>query len=214
MPRRISLCAVVLMVAGAWCSAAHAQQTLTFSDADLHFMALTAESGAGEVELGQLAATRAASDAVRRFGQRMVTDHSAATAQLRQLAQQKGVILPLAPSPQTRATYDRLATMSGGEFDRTYIVEMVNQHDRTVGNFEAASQTARDPDLRTWVIATLPVVREHQRLARELNGFLAAQPPPAALPATVVVVPPMPEPLWCAGTWRLAGGSNFGTCPR
>jgi hypothetical protein len=83
-----------------------------------------------------------------------------------------------------------------------------------VGNFEAASQTARDPDLRAWAIATLPVVREHQRLARELNGFLAAQPPPAALPAAVVVVPPTPKLLWCAGTWRLAGGSNFGTCSR
>lgn len=59
----------------------------------------------------------------------------------------------------------------------------------------------------------LPVLREHQRLARQLGGLLAA-PAPAALPAAVVIVPPVPEPLWCGGAWKLAAGSNFTVCPR
>jgi hypothetical protein len=72
---------------------------------------------------------------------------------------------------------------------------------------------ARDQDLRAWAVAMLPVLREHQRLARQLSGLLA-QATPAALPAAVVVVPPAPQPPWCGGAWSLKAGSNFSICPR
>src|SRR3954453_6181141 len=61
---------------------------------DRKFMDTAAQGGMAEVELGQLAQQNAQSQQVKDFGQRMVTDHSKANDQLKQLAAQKGVSLP------------------------------------------------------------------------------------------------------------------------
>src|SRR5262245_63237502 len=58
---------------------------------DRGFIQKAAAGGKAEVELGKLAQSKASSDAVKQFGQRMVTDHGAANQELMQLAQGKGV---------------------------------------------------------------------------------------------------------------------------
>src|SRR5262245_17104172 len=108
----ISAVAVLLCTAGA--SSSQAQVTRV-TDADRSFMTAAAEGGAAEVALGRLAATRAANQAVRQFGERMIADHGAANAQLQALATAKGVDLPREPGIQQRATYERLAALSGQE---------------------------------------------------------------------------------------------------
>jgi putative membrane protein len=57
--------------------------------ADTKFVKEAADGGMAEVELGQLAASKASSDDVKKFGQRMVDDHGKANDQLKQLASQK-----------------------------------------------------------------------------------------------------------------------------
>jgi predicted outer membrane protein len=61
--------------------------------ADTRFMKAAAEGGLAEVALGQLAVEKASSGDVKKFGQRMVDDHSKANEQLKQLAAQKNVRL-------------------------------------------------------------------------------------------------------------------------
>lgn len=60
---------------------------------DLAFMNEAAPGGMAEVELGRLATKQAASKEVKQFAERMITDHSKAGEELKQLAQQKKVIL-------------------------------------------------------------------------------------------------------------------------
>src|ERR1700746_3382597 len=68
------------------------QGSLTASDDK--FVKDAAEGGLAEVELGKLAAEKGASTDVKAFGQRMVTDHSKANDELKQIAGAKGVDLP------------------------------------------------------------------------------------------------------------------------
>ncbi len=65
------------------------------SSADREFVRKAAEGGLAEVELGQLATEKASSQDVKQFGQRMVSDHSQANTQLKEIAAQKGVTLPM-----------------------------------------------------------------------------------------------------------------------
>ena len=216
MVRRIAVCAAVAMLGLAWTSAGEAQ----LSNGDRAFILEAADGGAMEVSLGRLAAGRAASDAVRQFGQRMVADHGAANAQLGALAARKGVALPAEPGQRNRAMQDQLASRAGWDFDRAYMLEMVRDHDEDVSAFERALPAIQDPELRAWVAQTLPTLREHRRLAHETNALVAAVPGrtpavgamPSALPAAAVVVTPA-EP-WCQGGWRSGQGTNFGTCGR
>src|SRR5262245_20338055 len=200
--------AVLALVVGSFAGAA-AQTGV--SAADRAFILKAADGGVTEVELGRLAASGATSGAVRQFGQRMVTDHGAANAQLQALAASKGVALQSTPGPEHRTTLDRLST-ERGDFDRAYMQEMVKDHDKDVAEFQRASQTIQDPNLRAWVNQTLPTLLAHQRMAREISGLLAQGVSPSALPAAVGVTRRVAP--WCQGAWDVVQGSNFGECRR
>jgi putative membrane protein len=187
---------------------------------DRGFMLEAASGGMAEVELGRLAAQRAASDAVRQFGQRMMTDHGAANQELMQLAQRRGVALPQQPDTKHRATMDRLATVHGAQFDQAYMTEMVKDHQDDAAVFEREVREGQDPEVRAWASKVLATVREHQRLAGDIHSRIAQAPVavvpvPAASPATTVttittttaVVPP-----FCGGAYIPGMGTNFGAC--
>ena len=53
-----------------------------------------AVGGMAEVQLGQMAQQKAQSADVKAFGNRMVTDHSKANDELKQLATTKGLAMP------------------------------------------------------------------------------------------------------------------------
>jgi putative membrane protein len=58
---------------------------------DRNFIVKAAKGGGEEVELGRLAQAKASSDAVKKFGPRMVEDHGGANKELMCLAANKGV---------------------------------------------------------------------------------------------------------------------------
>ena len=85
---------VVLVVAPAIAgpqSNVPSESASTLSAGDRKFLNEAADGGMAEVELGKLALQKAADAGVKKFGQRMVDDHSKANDQLRQLAAGKGV---------------------------------------------------------------------------------------------------------------------------
>ncbi len=149
-----------------------AHQTGALSAADSKFMHEAATGGMAEVEMGRLAADKASSADVKQFGQRMVTDHGKANDELKALAQQKNVTLPAALDAQHKPTVDRLSKLSGAAFDRAYMREMVNDHNKDVAAFKKESTSASDADLKAWAGKTLPTLQEHQTMAKEIDGKL------------------------------------------
>lgn len=71
---------------------------------DPTFVKSAAEGGLAEVELGKLARQKAASDDVKKFGQRMVDDHSKANDQLKDVASKKDITLPADLNARDQAT--------------------------------------------------------------------------------------------------------------
>lgn len=138
------------------------------SPADRQFMIKAAEGGKAEVELGQLAQEKASSPEVKEFGQRMVTDHSQANDQLKQVAAQKGVTLPDKLNAKDRATKARLEKLSGVAFDRAYMKDMVMDHAGDVREFKMEAKTAKDTDLKNFVSQTIPTLEDHLKQAKSI----------------------------------------------
>ena len=201
-----SLVAVALLALGGLAAA----QIQMVNNADRDFVSKAATGGVTEVELGRIAAIRAARPSVRSFGDRMVTDHSRGNAELAALAQSKGLPLPTALEPSQQAMRDRLSALSGPDFDRAYMSEMVRDHTEDIALFERAAEISADPDIKAWAARSLPMLRDHLALARQVNSEVVLGPAPvvvtpAALPAAILTP-------WCQGAYATSAGTNFGTC--
>ncbi|MBV8201429.1 MAG: DUF4142 domain-containing protein [Acidobacteria bacterium] len=137
---------------------------------DRSFVMAAARGGLAEVELGKLAASKATDPDVKSFGQRMVDDHSKANDKLRQVASQKGVPIPSDLDRKTRSELDRLAKLSGSEFDRTYVKMMVKDHVKDVAEFNREATRAHDSQVRQFVSETLPIIQDHLKMAKDLES--------------------------------------------
>jgi putative membrane protein len=135
---------------------------------DHHFVMEAAKGGMLEVQLGQIAADRGASDEVKRFGARMVVDHGKANDELEGLAASKGIVLPTELDAEHKAMVDEMSKLSGAELDRHYMAMMVEDHDKDVAAFEKEAKSGKDPEVKAWASATLPTLREHQRMAKDI----------------------------------------------
>src|SRR3954468_10396471 len=140
---------------------------------DQMFVMKAAKGGLAEVQLGQLAADKASSDEVKKFGQRMVTDHGKANDELKSLAQSKNITLPTDLDAKDKATHDRLSKLSGAAFDRAYMQAMLADHQKDVSEFRTESKSGSDPDVKAWAAKTLPTLEDHLKMARDTNGAVA-----------------------------------------
>jgi putative membrane protein len=159
---RIAMVALLVCLPGSFARA-------DLSDKDKAFVQSAAKGGMLEVTLGKLASEKATTDDAKKFGQQMVTDHSKANDQLQKLAQDKGVDLKDAESKATsegQEKTDKLSKLSGVAFDKSYIDDMVEDHEKDVKEFEDASSSAQDEDLKKWAGQTLPTLKEHLQMAK------------------------------------------------
>jgi putative membrane protein len=104
----------------------------------------------------------------------MVDDHSKANDELKSIAASKGITLPTSLSAKEQATYDRLTKLSGAEFDRAYMKDMVEDHVKDVAMFEKEAKNGKDADVKAFADKTLPTLREHLQMARDVNAKVNA----------------------------------------
>ena len=111
-----------------------------------------------EVEWGKLAAQNSQNADVKKFGNRMVTDHSKANSELMALAKEEGVSLPGAKAP------------GKWKSDKDYMDMMVKDHTGDLAEFQKEAQSGTDPDLKKFAEKYSKVVSTHLKLAQETQG--------------------------------------------
>lgn len=133
---------------------------------DAEFAVKAANGGMVEVELAQLAATKATSQEVKTFAQMMMTDHTKANDELKSLATQKNITLPTTMSDESRKDVTRLSELTGTEFDKEYISFMVEDHEDDVESFGKAASDAKDAEIKAFAAKTLPTLQSHLDMAK------------------------------------------------
>lgn len=138
------------------------------SASDKKFVHEAAQGGIAEVELGKLATEKASSDDVKKFGQRMVEDHTKANDQLKQVATNEGIQLPDKLNAKDQMTKDRLSKLNGAQFDKAYMNDMVKDHTQDVADFKRESSSGMDSEVKNFASTTLPTLEDHLRQAKEI----------------------------------------------
>ena len=134
------------------------------------FATKAAIGGMAEVKLAELAKDKASSADVKAFAQRMHDDHSKANDELKQIASHKGITLPTDLDAKHQAMYDRLSKLSGADFDRAYMRDMVADHKEDVSEFKKEAERGTDPELKAFAAKTLPTLQEHLQLAQSTDA--------------------------------------------
>jgi putative membrane protein len=143
---------------------------------DRAFLDKAMHDGVAEVELGKVAARQAESDAVKRFGQRMVDDHQKANQTLMDVARQQGSkeasanrdLPKLEPADEKKL--HALEALKGRKFDETYMRDMIRDHEKAVALFRREAKEGKDEPLRKTAESVLPTLEEHLKMAREVGG--------------------------------------------
>jgi putative membrane protein len=148
--------------------------TKALDHSDKKFLTEAAEGGMMEVELGKLAAAQASDPDVKAFGQKMVDDHTKANDKLKQLAADKGLTLPADMGMSEKHMMKEIQEKKGADFDRMYMSAMVKDHKKDVSDFDHASKSAKDSDVKAFASDTLPTLKDHLSMAQTTAGKIGA----------------------------------------
>jgi len=133
------------------------------------FVDAMAASDMYEVEAGAIAQQKGANDAVKRFGEMMVSEHSTSSENLRAAVAQ---VPGLALSPRMTALQNemlaQLQNVGGSTFDSTYKSQQIEAHEQTLALLQNYARSGTSAPLKSFAEATIPVVEMHLRMANEL----------------------------------------------
>lgn len=136
---------------------------------DQNFVRDAALANIAEIELGRLAVDNAASNEVRDFGRHMIDDHSDALDELHNLAVRMNFDVPNHLDSRHAQTMQRLAGLSGTDFDRQFLDAMIRDHRDVIAKFEARAASQPDNEFKDFANKMLPKLREHLQSAQNLQ---------------------------------------------
>ena len=140
------------------------------------FVKEAAEEERGEIVLGQLATGRASHKQVRQYGQHMLDDHTIGYQELQQLGAQRDIPIPSEPSKEKKEKEQEFSQLKGEEFDRAYVSYMIRDHLKDIEEFAGAAKTVKDPTVRQWAQRSLPKLKEHLAMAKQIAPILGIDP--------------------------------------
>jgi putative membrane protein len=147
-----------------------AESASTLSAEDRQFVEKAGAGGLAEVQEAGLAKEKAASADVKRAADELKKDHEAANAELKRITVPYGVELPKEPTQDRKELLERLRKLSGAEFDREYLRAGMAAHEKTIALFEKTAKETRNSDIRRFAMNTLPTLKKHLNMTKELSG--------------------------------------------
>lgn len=142
------------------------------SDDDKKFLAFAAQADQNEIAVSEVAEKKATNPAVKAFAQRMVREHKQMTASMKPFAEQWGLTPPTGPDADHQKEIDKLNGMSGADFDKRYMDDMVDDHATALDKFTSEAKDTKDTKFQKAVIGGKTHVAAHKNMAYDLKKKL------------------------------------------
>ena len=148
------------------------------SDANIAAILLAANNT--DVSYARLVPSRAQSQAVREFGERMLADHTHVNQLVTDLLTKDNLTpednnTSLDLRDESSAKRDILRELQGRAFDSTYIANEVSYHVKLLGAIDTVLlPSARNADIKQLITAIRPAVAGHLAHARQIQSKMMA----------------------------------------
>jgi putative membrane protein len=137
---------------------------------DEYFAMKAYAEGLAEVAKSQLAIEKASDAEVKAFAQQMVKDHTAVNEKIAKIARTKGIELPQKVDFVHARAAERLAKLSGSDFDKAYMMAQIGAHEDAIHLFGHESHKGKDAELKALAHETLPNLWNHAKHAFTIAG--------------------------------------------
>ena len=122
-----------------------------------------------EVAAAELAMRNSSNPEIRMFAERTIVDRAAINDEVRTLAQSRNIALSSQLPADHRKMLENLSTLSGNEFDLTYLHHELMTHELQMRRLSEWASTVDDPGIRNFAAHSLRVVQAHLQAARDIN---------------------------------------------
>lgn len=142
-----------------------------------------------EIAAGNLALTNSDSAAVKKYGQKIIDDHTAADAKVTTWAKKLNVDLDEKPAAddkanleKTQSMMDQMKAAKGADFDKQFLGMMIDGHRDAIELVTTARSDPEQKEIKPLLDQLLPKLRMHEKLAKRLQGHHAGMQPQGRTP--------------------------------
>jgi len=114
-----------------------------------------------EVKVSENAALNATDPEVKKIAAMMVEAHTKMNFDVQSLANSKGVTLPTNLTEDQAKCIEKLTDKTGLDYDKEYVSDLKDKHEKTLKQLEKISEKCADPDIKNWATSSIPEVRHH-----------------------------------------------------
>jgi putative membrane protein len=129
---------------------------------DADFVAEQVAANFAEIKLAKLAAERSSVPEIKKVAKMLEAEHSKKLEELQKLASAKSITVPIDADKDDIKTVEDLRDEKDAEdFNEEWCKEMVDNHEKTIEDYEDKLENTEDPELKSWISQTLPGLRTH-----------------------------------------------------
>ena len=169
----------MLLVSLAWVSCDEDDNPIdkpNLNDTDETYVEIAARSNMAEIEFGELAVTKATDSLVKAFAQQMVTEHTTAQNELKDLANDyQGVEWPNDLDEGHDAIMEQLNDAEGVSFDTMFMRTQVTIHESSAMTFRTATTASTDARVKAYATKYLPRIEEHLEMADSIHTVVVSK---------------------------------------
>lgn len=139
------------------------------SAATRDFVEKVAISDMFEIQSNKLALDKSNDDAIQKFAQTMIDDHTKTSNELKAMTKDmQGLTLPTELDNQHRQKLQQLQSADGRQFHQVYRTQQVEAHQTAIRLFDSYAKNGDAAELKSWAQKTLPVLKQHLQHAQAL----------------------------------------------
>jgi putative membrane protein len=142
------------------------------TDDDKKFLANAAQSDRNEIALSEVAEQKATNPDVKAFAHKMVTEHKEMSASMKPFAEKWGLNPPVDVDSDHKKELDKLNGLSGNDFDKEYMDQMVSDHSKALDAFTDEAKDTKDAKFKAAVLKGKTRVAAHKNMAYDLKKKL------------------------------------------
>ncbi len=133
----------------------------------------SAQEAAAGIEIGKLAASRAADPEIRALAQQQVDGCTALQRDLMQIASERAITLPTSPAIGGIQAYDKLSRLSGRAFDLAYLSDTQKGSENQLKQFTREAKSGKNEQIQAFATKRVPDLQSTVEKVKSIRAKFA-----------------------------------------